>query len=965
MVATRRGVRVSSPNRVNDESFGNVEATPATRRGRRKAVREEPQTQSEVTSDSQHDEGEEGVVSASPAGKSSTVKRKPRGSKPQTRGEAQPDSTHEADVSESESCCSAASDLQAAHDVRVTRSGRRHTSVQQKPAPRREEDVPSEAESACSSASARRGSNTRRTTRSQQRSVPAEDQPPKRQNADNEHSEAESCASVVSGGRAAGTKRLTRSQKRNALSRASSKSRTEDTEISEADSCSSSVSGLRGSTVRRTTRGRRGRVVEPIPIHIEESEDTSPLPSKQTRARRTTQKAASEPQSHDSEGFESGPSMTPRRATRSRPAVSLVLSDSDSEMTDVYSPLGSPSSLRGKGTPCSSRTGSGSSVRALSLSQATAKALNVLEEQEASVSPSHLGPPPSDEQKVSPLDVTCQSAKVIVTEPAEAEENKVIEHKDAHLSPQCSLIEEVSEEEKTLIAEESGVTSNVTVEEDAEPQIIQEASPSPSKTVTVTLCPSTVVEEEDKAMDVDLSLDQDASTEESQETMTLANKEDTSVPLKVEENIEQDKELHGAEEEEVCPSETIKVTVSDAAGTEEKVVEEEITMDVDSTVATECQKSEGGSEKDETVAVEVESASPSVPENTEQHKRPYERRPDGCSLLESSDEEGETSDGGHSEEEDGDELNGEGSDSEDEIIRTDENQAGPSKPKAKSWSAVNDGLFVIDTKPGFQSDQKYYIDGEQKSEDKEMDREECSDKKEEEDEDFVDEEGDEDDDSAEDAILFKSRKPALISLSSSIDPGLKVKDVGGLYIDVDGSKSKTVSNALKKLRDQKNQDELLKKSVIGPDFEKKDSVPPYKESKQAMKLKRKEEREKTTGDGWFNMKAPELTEELKNDLKVLKMRAAMDPKRFYKKNDRDGFPKYFQVGTVVDSPVDFYHSRIPKKQRKRTMVEELLADAEFRSQNKKKYKQIMTEKAALAAGRKNRKKNKFRKKQAA
>lgn len=55
------------------------------------------------------------------------------------------------------------------------------------------------------------------------------------------------------------------------------------------------------------------------------------------------------------------------------------------------------------------------------------------------------------------------------------------------------------------------------------------------------------------------------------------------------------------------------------------------------------------------------------------------------------------------------------------------------------------------------------------------------------------------------------------------------------------------------------------------------------------------EREKTTGDGWFNMKAPELTEELRNDLKALKMRSAMDPKRFYKKNDREGFPKYFQV----------------------------------------------------------------------
>lgn len=47
------------------------------------------------------------------------------------------------------------------------------------------------------------------------------------------------------------------------------------------------------------------------------------------------------------------------------------------------------------------------------------------------------------------------------------------------------------------------------------------------------------------------------------------------------------------------------------------------------------------------------------------------------------------------------------------------------------------------------------------------------------------------------------------------------------------------------------------------------------------------------------MKAPELTEELKNDLKALQMRSAMDPKRFYKKNDREGFPKYFQVGWGV------------------------------------------------------------------
>ena len=43
------------------------------------------------------------------------------------------------------------------------------------------------------------------------------------------------------------------------------------------------------------------------------------------------------------------------------------------------------------------------------------------------------------------------------------------------------------------------------------------------------------------------------------------------------------------------------------------------------------------------------------------------------------------------------------------------------------------------------------------------------------------------------------------------------------------------------------------------------------------------------------MKAPELTPELKADLKVIKMRGALDPKRFYKKSDREGLPKFFQV----------------------------------------------------------------------
>ncbi|NWZ63370.1 TDIF2 protein, partial [Acrocephalus arundinaceus] len=278
------------------------------------------------------------------------------------------------------------------------------------------------------------------------------------------------------------------------------------------------------------------------------------------------------------------------------------------------------------------------------------------------------------------------------------------------------------------------------------------------------------------------------------------------------------------------------------------------------------------------------------------------------------------------------------------------------KKSSKSDSLHVDGLFAIDTEPGMSSSQKYYLDdvdqdsdAESKHEGGEKDKE--SDLEEDEEELIDEDEKDEDND------LLKN-KVDILRLSSSIDPGLDIKKLGGLYISFDAKNQKPRSSVIEPLKEKKK-DQLLQKSVITPDFERKECVPPYRESLHQLKKQRRAEREKTTGDGWFGMRAPEITSELKNDLKVLKMRASLDPKHFYKKNDRDGLPKYFQVGTVVDSPIDFYHSRIPKKQRKRTIVEELLADSEFRRYNKKKYQEIMSERAAFAAGKRNRKKKKF------
>lgn len=41
-----------------------------------------------------------------------------------------------------------------------------------------------------------------------------------------------------------------------------------------------------------------------------------------------------------------------------------------------------------------------------------------------------------------------------------------------------------------------------------------------------------------------------------------------------------------------------------------------------------------------------------------------------------------------------------------------------------------------------------------------------------------------------------------------------------------------------------------------------------------------------------------------------------------------------QIGTVVEGSADFYTSRIPKRQRKINLIDELLSDAEFRRYSK-------------------------------
>jgi hypothetical protein len=70
------------------------------------------------------------------------------------------------------------------------------------------------------------------------------------------------------------------------------------------------------------------------------------------------------------------------------------------------------------------------------------------------------------------------------------------------------------------------------------------------------------------------------------------------------------------------------------------------------------------------------------------------------------------------------------------------------------------------------------------------------------------------------------------------------------------------------------------------------------------------------GPGWFGLGAPQMTPELKRDLRLLKLRGAFDPKRFYKSADTSKLPTHFAIGTVVESAADFYAARLAKSERK-------------------------------------------------
>ena len=117
-----------------------------------------------------------------------------------------------------------------------------------------------------------------------------------------------------------------------------------------------------------------------------------------------------------------------------------------------------------------------------------------------------------------------------------------------------------------------------------------------------------------------------------------------------------------------------------------------------------------------------------------------------------------------------------------------------------------------------------------------------------------------------------------------------------------------------------------------------------KPSTVSQRLKKmREEREKTTGKKWFHLGRPEMTEELRQELTVLKLQRYATPGRYRKAGAKGGEQEYFEVGSVV-APASAYftdHSTSSadgsvRKSAKLGFVDSLLQDQEFKRYAKRK-----------------------------
>jgi len=91
-----------------------------------------------------------------------------------------------------------------------------------------------------------------------------------------------------------------------------------------------------------------------------------------------------------------------------------------------------------------------------------------------------------------------------------------------------------------------------------------------------------------------------------------------------------------------------------------------------------------------------------------------------------------------------------------------------------------------------------------------------------------------------------------------------------------------------------------------------------------------------------NKPAAVISEELKRDIAVIKMRNYLDPKKFYK--SADAFGPHAQLGTIIEGPTEYYSGRLTKKERRTTVLDEFRSEDKIRKYTKKSFFKIQKSK---------------------
>ncbi|THV05234.1 Fcf2-domain-containing protein [Dendrothele bispora CBS 962.96] len=129
-----------------------------------------------------------------------------------------------------------------------------------------------------------------------------------------------------------------------------------------------------------------------------------------------------------------------------------------------------------------------------------------------------------------------------------------------------------------------------------------------------------------------------------------------------------------------------------------------------------------------------------------------------------------------------------------------------------------------------------------------------------------------------------------------------------------------------------------------------------KSGKPLTKKERKELKDKTAGPNWFDLPAPSEADlpRMYREVEALRLRNQLDPKRFYRKQEGEGkgikgLPKHFAIGTVVTTNAPFggaSSENLTRAERKRTLVDELVDDAESKRYAKRKFDELQTARGA-------------------